>query len=120
MVVRRQDTKCRRRLPLRGVNLVPAYACEIVEGVIMIFDRSNIERTRSVTNAIDWAVAEVAVEVGSLRDRPVIYRDSEGVFDGIAHANDRFVAFYPIGERVLEPALTAARRTGARSAVPAA
>ena len=87
-----------------------AYAHEVVEGVIVPFDRSAIERSRPVTNSIERVPAEVAAEVGGLKDRPVIYRDSDGVLDGVLQGHGHFFGFCPIGERVPEPALAAARQ----------
>ena len=55
-------------------------------------------------------LSDVAGALGGLGGKPVIYRDSDGVYDGIRHQNGRFVSFYPIGERVLEAALAAVRK----------
>ena len=102
---------CWSAVTARAARVIPAHRSEIVDGIIAIYDRSAAEDTRSVTNGIGRVVREVAAELGGLGAYPMIYCDSAGVPDGIVHANGRFAQFCSTGERVLEPAPKAGRRS---------
>jgi hypothetical protein len=51
---------------------------------------------RSVTNDIERILLELKHEFGGKLPGCVIYRDSEGTYDGIRHDDGTFKDFYPI------------------------
>jgi hypothetical protein len=58
----------------------------------------NQPRARSVTNAIDEILMELREQYGMDLPALIIYRDSRGVWDGVAHLEGTFRGFYPINE----------------------
>jgi hypothetical protein len=74
--------------------------------------------SRSVTNAIEDVLHELRLRFGLDLPPIIIYRDTEGVWDGVAHIEGTFRAFYPIREtdraRAIDKAL--GRRQRAASA----
>ena len=83
------------------------FEVEIVEGVVVIYDQDL--GSTSVTNDVRSVLRRASKRIRGSGDRPVIYRDSTKTFDGISHEGDSFVGFYPIGETVLEAAVTRAK-----------
>jgi hypothetical protein len=68
----------------------------------------------SVTNNIEAIIAEIADEIGtSIYQMPIVYRDSEGQYDGINGEKLRSDTFYGIGAKEEKDAVKAAieRRT---------
>jgi hypothetical protein len=68
----------------------------------------------SVTNNIEAVIAEIADEIGtSIYQMPIVYRDSEGQYDGINGEKLRSDTFYGIGANEERDAVKAAieRRT---------
>lgn len=60
---------------------------------------------RSITNDAVRVIADLALELGGLGRMPVIYRDTDGVYDGLAHDGFRFCGFFPIRVGCLNEAL---------------
>lgn len=78
--------------------------------VIEDLDRGGM----SVTNNIEAIIAEIADEIGtSIYQMPIVYRDSEGQYDGINGEKLRSDTFYGIGAKEEKDAVKAAieRRT---------
>ena len=78
--------------------------------VIEDLDRGGM----SVTNNIEAIIAEIADEIGtSIYQIPIVYRDSEGQYDGINGEKLRSDTFYSIGAKEEKDAVKAAieRRT---------
>ena len=70
--------------------------------VLVIID---LNQGMSVTNNMKAVIAEIAADIGvdhRLLVMPIIYRDSEGIFDGVNLSLNGSVSFYPIvpGQRV--------------------
>lgn len=65
--------------------------------MLVIYDRDH---GVSVTNDAENVIAYLAASFPDLYQRPVIYRDTDGIFDGLAvNRNNHFAGFYPIRER---------------------
>lgn len=62
--------------------------------VLVVIDH---DKDRSVTNDAAAVIAEISQALGGLYDRPVVYRDTQGRYDGIEHDGHRFLGFYPVG-----------------------
>ncbi len=63
----------------------------------------------SVTNNVEAVIAEIADEIGtSIYRMPIIYRDSDGRYDGINGQNLRRNPFYGIGAGEEKDAVKAA------------
>lgn len=78
--------------------------------VIEDLDRGGM----SVTNNIEAIIAEIADEIGtSIYQMPIVYRDSEGQYDGINGEKLRSDTFYGIGAKEEKDAVKVAieRRT---------
>ena len=84
------------------------YEWEIREGILCIEDQ-NLGGV-SVTNDIENILTEIYLySDNSIRDMKVIYRDSDGIWDGVhpkwGQRKCESVNFYPIQERELEIAI---------------
>lgn len=75
-------------------NFRADYTCTIADNVIA--DQGN----RSVTNDIDNVVADIKGELANdLSGHAIIYRDSQGVWDGVMLDESGSVSFYGLEER---------------------
>lgn len=73
--------------------------------VIEDLDRGGM----SVTNNIETVLTEIADEIGtSIYQIPIVYRDSDGRYDGINGENLRYNPFYSIGAGEEKDAVKAA------------
>lgn len=77
------------------------YLYQIESGVLVIID---LNRGISVTNNIKYILLEIKDELGELPDK-IIYRDSQGEFDGVEHKNGQFKRFFPVRESDLQNAI---------------
>lgn len=84
------------------------FDVEVIGGVVVIYDQDA--GSTSVTNDVRGVLRRVSRRIQGIGNRPVIYRDSTKTFDGISHESGSFVGFYPIGETVLEAAITRAKK----------
>lgn len=78
------------------------YAYHFVEfdgvKVLVIIDLDQGGMT--VTNNVENVVMAIADEVGEdILNQPIVYRDSQGIFDGIDGAQLYRYPFYPIGAK---------------------
>ena len=88
---------------LLPLHLPSACAVDLVDDVVVIFGPS--ERAD-----VPLALREAAARLGGLGDRPVIFRDRARAYSGVARSGAAFRGLYPLGEDVLEPAVSAAKR----------
>lgn len=71
------------------------YSIASVGNVLIIYDRLGI---KTVTNDIDNVLSEVKESYGNLDAYKIMYRDSQGVFDGVVTRASKFTSFFSIGE----------------------
>ena len=77
-----------------GKKARATFSFDIIDGVVVIYD---LDIGCSVTNDAENVIAEVAHNVKDLRFFRVIYRDTDGIFDGmLVDEDNRFAGFYPI------------------------
>lgn len=82
-----------------------SYTAFVREDTVCVIDE---DEGRSVTNDIEAVIADLRRAGVLIAGRCLIYRDSDGVWDGVTlDAELRFVRFYPINERSLDAALKA-------------
>ena len=74
-----------------------------LKGKVLIIEDSDLGN-RSVTNDIQNVLQAIKTDLEFLPE-VVIYRDSEGNFDGVDHEQGKFLKFYPVNETDLEKAL---------------
>lgn len=79
------------------------FSSEVVDGVICIEDADD--GAASVTNDAE-AVVEFVVD--AFGDRPIVYRDTDGRWDGLGHNGNRFTDFIMIGAHDRPNAIRAA------------
>lgn len=88
-----------------GSKASASFDYEIIDGVVVIYD---LDQGVSVTNDAENVIAAVAQTVKDLHGRRVIYRDTDGIFDGmLIDSDNRFAGFYPLRHRDLPSALVA-------------
>jgi hypothetical protein len=88
------------------------YTAEVIggwQGMLAITDL-NRPGCRSVTNDIEAVLAELTQQYGMDLPVTIIYRDTEGMWDGIAHLHGTFRGFYPIREVDRERAIAKAKK----------
>lgn len=89
--------------PTSKTHPFPADYTYTVEGnIIAIIDLDL--GSRSVTNDMEFVLADIQAEVGTLAGYQVIYRDSMGRWDGIRLVNNT-VHFHGLGESEKEQAM---------------
>jgi hypothetical protein len=86
----------------------PLYTLSIEGPMLLLTDTG---RGLSITNAAEIVVAELYFLLGDeMLGKRIIYRDTDGIWDGLAHRGERFIGFVPIREtdraRAVEKALT--------------
>jgi hypothetical protein len=90
-----------RKTPNRPFAADYTYTVEGNIIAIIDLDLGN----RSVTNDMDYVLAEIRAEVGDLSGYSIIYRDSIGRWDGIRMVNNS-VHFYGLGEAEKQSAMS--------------
>jgi hypothetical protein len=83
----------------------PRYSICVLRGVIVLYDRDRGQR--SLTSAMDEVVPHLYRRGILTAKRVLIYRDSDGVFDGVVHVKGRFAGFYPLRARTRAGAIKA-------------
>ena len=74
-------------------------------GALVIIDKAKPEQAvKSVTNDIDNVLEDLRGIYGSLDSYKIMYRDSQGIYDGISHSGNRFSGFFSLNERNEEAA----------------
>jgi hypothetical protein len=79
--------------------------------VLCIFDQC-IPGYGSVTNTMEDVLAELQSLGYDLSAQPIIYQDSEGIWDGVVILNGRFEGFVSLNKRYQMDAVEAAFRYG--------
>lgn len=74
-----------------------------IKGKVLIIEDSDLGN-RSVTNDIQNVLQAIKTDLEFLPE-VVIYKDSEGNFDGVDHDKGKFIKFYPVNESDLQKAL---------------
>ena len=74
-----------------------------IKGKVLIIEDSDLGN-RSVTNDIQNVLQAIKTDLDFLPET-IIYKDSEGNFDGVMHEQGKFKRFYPVNESELEKAL---------------
>jgi hypothetical protein len=74
-----------------------------IKGKVLIIEDSDLGNL-SVTNDIQNVLNHIKADLEFLPET-IIYRDSEGNFDGVMHEQGNFLKFYPVNETDLEKAL---------------
>lgn len=85
-----------KRTDMKHSNRCPEY--DIVDnkpGALMIFDNN---KGRSITNDAELILADLKNIYPNLKELAIAYRDTCGIWDGLAHNDGVFVGFFPIGE----------------------
>lgn len=74
------------------------FTYDIEDYIISIIDE-NLGNT-SVTNDIENVLKTICDDIGSLQNKIIIYRDSEGTWDGVTvDKNNKFDKFIPLGKK---------------------
>ena len=93
---------------LLPLHLPSACAVDLVDDVVVIFGPSE-------ASDVPLALREASARLGGLGRRPVIFRDAARAYAAVARSGAAFRGLLPLGEDVLEPAVSAAKRaTGLR------
>ena len=74
-----------------------------IKGKVLIIEDSDLGNL-SVTNDIQNVLTAIKKDLEFLPET-IIYRDSEGNFDGVEHEQGKFIKFYPVNETNLIDAL---------------
>ena len=119
-----------RRHTSRGARSGASYSAEIIEhtpqhplgsvidNTLLAITDLNEPGSRSVTNAIEDVLHELREHYGLDLPAVIIYRDSTGVWDGVAHIEGTFRGFYPIRETDLARAIGKAIQRAPQPARP--
>lgn len=81
------------------------YKMENIDGVICIVD---LDGDKSVTNDIENVIDDLA-RAGIRLDGPVIYKDSDGIWDEVLVSDNKFKDFQFINVRKVEDAIAAVK-----------
>lgn len=69
-------------------------------GAIVIVDTSRPgQAIKSVTNDIDNVLEDLRGIYGSLSGYKIMYRDTNGIFDGVSHENGHYRGFFSLNEK---------------------
>jgi hypothetical protein len=77
----------------------------VIDHKLLAITDLNQPGSRSVTNAIEEVLDELFDSYGMDLPCLIIYRDTTGVWDGVAHIEGTFRGFYPIRETDLARAI---------------
>jgi hypothetical protein len=78
-----------------------------IEGDVVIL--TDLTTGTSITNSAEGVVAEVALWMSETLYR-IVYRDTLGGYDGLAHRGDQFLGFVPLNTRDRNRAIDLAKR----------
>jgi len=71
------------------------YEVQVIEDVVVVIDQDK--GGMSVTNDIENVLQDLSYSM-DLGNRPVVYQDSTGTFDGVNHDTGKFTGFYRLNE----------------------
>lgn len=81
------------------------------EGVMVVEDLyDESDPTITVTNGIETVLYEIERVVENMPDI-VIYKDTDGMWDGVVHENCEFLAFAPLRATSKKEAIQKAKKT---------
>jgi hypothetical protein len=81
----------------------PRYSIRSLRGVVVLFDRDR--GRRSLTSAMAEVVPNLYRRGILTAKRALVYKDTEGIIDGVAHAGGQFTGFYPLGAKTVARAM---------------
>lgn len=96
----------------RPGDQLPLYTLAIESDVLCCVDT---KRGRSITNGVEMVIADLAINLGAAPPHHgferyrIIYRDTDDMWDGIAHAGLRFLGFVPLRTKDRSRAIALAR-----------
>lgn len=83
-----------------------SYDWELVSEFILFIEDLNVSGKMSVTNNIENVLQEIAAELPDPLDRySIIYRDSQGIIDGVETNNNRYTGIFSVNEKTLTKAI---------------
>lgn len=85
---------------------LPLYTLTIDGDVLCCVD---LDRGRSITNGVEMVIADLAQGMQPFDRYRIIYRDTDDMWDGIAHAGVRFLGFVPLRTKDRSRAIALAR-----------
>ena len=83
------------------------YIWRIEQNLLLITDRNLGDR--SVTNEVEQVLVDLAGLSIDIAKQRIIYRDSDGIWDGILTRAGQFVAFFPLRCRSEQAAIALAQ-----------
>ena len=93
---------------MQTVHLLSSFTWRVVHvdrfEIVVVID---LDRGCSVTNDAAAVLAYIASQLGGLPNRPVMYRDTAGWYDGLGHNGWAFTGLYPIRAETEELAIGA-------------
>ena len=82
------------------------YSRLMKKRILIIIDQfDSSSPTMTVTNNIEEVLEEISQEIGLLTGYMIVYRDTDGVYDGVDHDAGVFKGFYRLGEFCVEQAI---------------
>lgn len=102
-------------MPMRSRNNRSSYSYEIRDGVVCIIDH---DCGKSVTNDAEYVIADLVGDGVAVNELPVIYRDTDGMWDQLLIKDRSFAAFKCIRELCVEDAIAAAKATAGLAPSP--
>lgn len=85
---------------------VPNFSARVEQGVMVIIDNFNKDNpSPTVTNGIETVLGTLQ-KAGVILPPLVIYKDTDGIWDGVKHNNGHFVNFYPIRMTDMDKAIS--------------
>lgn len=69
---------------------------EAFPGALVIMD---LDKGKTVTNDIDNVLIDLQRIYGPLGEYKIMYKDTQGIYDGIRHDNGRFLGFVSLNEK---------------------
>lgn len=82
------------------------YEVKVIEGVICITDLGGM---KSVTNDIEAIIGDLA-RAGLSLNAPIVYRDSDGNWDGVLVENGAFKGFRILADQFRQEAMAAIKQ----------
>ncbi|WP_409562680.1 hypothetical protein [Hyphomicrobium sp. MC8b] len=93
-------------MPCYTTRARASYTYEIADGVLALTDCNG---PRSLTNDVENVLADLRDTLGLPLPATIVYRDTQGAWDGIAHVDGIFSGFYFLGTRDRDTAIAKAK-----------
>jgi hypothetical protein len=88
------------------------YSVELRDGILVLVDANAGDR--SITNDAEAVIADLAQQYDlAFTNYAVIYRDTDGIWDELVHADGRFAGFQPLRQTELDAAIAIIKSRGA-------